>query len=118
MQRHDGRSCDGRQAQRQRVVHDVGVLEVRAKRARTRGREGRCDQALRDGRRAAVLGRHLVVEPCREARCDWREQYLIVELAHLGEPVDEATCVRLAAAELSRHERQERDADDRHRDRS
>ena len=49
---------------------------------------------------------------------DRREQYLIVELAHLGEPVDEATCVRLAAAELSRHERQERDADDRHRDRS
>ena len=92
-------------------MHDVRAREPRPQRPRPRVASAIAASRFGIVRASQVLVRDLGRQPARAVGRDRRQQHPVVELAAAGERPQQLARVRLAAAELARHEREERDPD-------
>ena len=113
-QRGDGRAGDGREAQGEWVMHDVGPFETCAQAARPDGCLGHREQAPGDRPSRPVLRRDLRREARSELGSKRRQEHPVGVLTVAGEVAQQLAHVGLAATQLPRNEREERDPD-RHR---
>lgn len=92
-------------------MDDAGLAQVRPQRARAGGGGRHREQALGHGASSPVLVRNLGGQALGGVGRNRRQQDAVVVLARAGEAPEQLSDVGLAAAELARDQRQQRDPD-------